>query len=418
MRRFTVPTVLAAAALALAAGSATAAPPAPHTERISVSATGEQGDAVSQAPIVSANGRYAAFSSAASNLVPDDTNGTFDVFVRDLRTDTIERVSVASDGTPGSGTSRVAAISGNGRYVVFRSDALNLVPDAPDGPYGSYDVYVHDRRTGTTELASVTPGGVTAHANWTADISDDGRYVAFNAWPAPMESGPLGSNPAVYLHDRETGTTERVSNRERPTYAAYDFDLSGNGRHLAYSQNDVRSTAGLTYVRDLRTGSEEQVNVTPEGAPSARSASAPRLSANGRTVTFESRATDLVPGSEGPSATLIYVRNLRTGTTSRVPHDGAGATGAGGAALSADGRHLAYLVSAYEGDNVYVRDLRTGETVLASVTVDGGPVTDHSFILAPSLDAHGRTVGFSGYSARFVPGDTNGQYDAFVRRLR
>ncbi|WP_338700882.1 hypothetical protein V2W30_28185 [Streptomyces sp. Q6] len=418
MRRITLASVLAATAtaVALAVGPALAAPPAPRTERISVSAAGEQGDADSGGPLLSSTGRYAVFSSYAANLVPGDTFDTNDVFVRDLKRGALERVSVASDGTPANGQSEAAGISADGRYVVFRSTATNLVPQDPRGPLWAYDVYVHDRRTGTTELVSGAPDGVSAYANWTADISDDGRYVAFNARPYQME-GEGSIDPAVYLHDRETGTTKRVSNRAHPTLAGYGFDLSGNGRYLAYSQNGVRSGDGFVYVRDLRTGAEEQVNVTPDGSPSATGGSSPHVSNDGRTVSFGSWATDLLPGSESPTATDIYVRDLRTGTTRRVIHDGEGEAAASNGVLSADGRHLAYEMKVGPAVNVYVRNLRTGATTLVSGGVDGGPLTDVG-VYAASLDAHGRTVGLGSTSAQLVADDTNGLRDTFVRRLR
>ncbi|MEV5612202.1 hypothetical protein [Streptomyces sp. NPDC052225] len=416
MRRTALPALLAATAVALAAGPALAAPPAPRTERISVSAAGEQGDADSGGPLLSRTGRYAVFSSYATNLVPDDTTDTDDVFVRDLRTGTLERVSVASDGTPADGQSEAAGISADGRYVVFRSTATNLVPQDPRGPQWAYDVYVHDRRTGTTELVSGAPDGVSAYANWSADISDDGRYVAFNARPYQME-GENNINPAVYLHDRETGTTRRVSNREHPTLAGYNFDLSGNGRYLAYGQNGVRSGDGFVYVKDLRTGAEEQVNVTPDGKPSAMGGSAPEISDDGHTVKFGSWATDLVPGSEGPAATNIYIRDLRTGTTRRITHEGEGSGVYSNGVLSADGRHVAYDIKVGPAVNVFVRDLRTGATTLAGPGTDGGPLTDEG-AYSSSLDAHGRTVGLGSASAQLVADDTNGHRDAFVRRLR
>ncbi|WP_428952128.1 TolB family protein [Streptomyces sp. cg35] len=421
--RVGLPAVLAAAAVALATTSASAAPPAPRTERISVTATDAEADSGSGGAQLSADGRYAAFTSYAGNLVPGDPHDTNDVFVRDLAKGTLERVSVASDGTPGDRQSEAAGISADGRYVVFRSNSTNLAPRDPAAADWAYDVYVHDRRTGTTERVSTTPDGAPAYANWTAGISDDGRYVAFNARPSQLEPGETDINPAVYVHDRTTGATERVSNRAHPALAGYGLAISGNGRYVAYTQNGVRSGDGLVHVHDRRTGTEQQVNVTPDGAPSALGGWSPSLSDDGRTVAFVSSAQDLVAGTPDVSPRQ-YVRDLRTGTTRRVdPVDG-GEPGSYAGQLSGDGRYLAYGVrlrvpgTEYDvAENVYVRNLRTGASTLASVSAGGGPVTDAD-VYAGSLDEHGRRIGLGTGSAQLVPGDTNGLSDAFVRGLR
>jgi Tol biopolymer transport system component len=148
-----------------------------ETERVSVAAGGTQGQAISVAPAINADGLIVAFESDADNLVAGDTNGRHDVFVRDRAAGTTERVSVASDGTQGDNTSFGASISADGRFVAFVSDASNLVPDKTTM---FRDVYVHDRLTRTTERASLTSAGTEAKSNSTPPaISDDGRFVAF-----------------------------------------------------------------------------------------------------------------------------------------------------------------------------------------------------------------------------------------------
>jgi Tol biopolymer transport system component len=148
-----------------------------ETERVSVAAGGAQGQAISVAPAINADGLIVAFESSAANLVAGDTNSFRDVFVRDRAAGTTERVSVASDGTQGDDTSFGASISANGRYVAFVSDASNLVADKTTL---FRDVYVHDRLTRTTERVSLTSAGTEARSNSTPPaISDDGRFVAF-----------------------------------------------------------------------------------------------------------------------------------------------------------------------------------------------------------------------------------------------
>ncbi|MGP4045237.1 TolB family protein [Streptomyces sp. 2A115] len=415
-KRATSVAALVISTLALTATATATAAPAPLVERVTVSATGEQGTSNSSAPYLSANGRYAAFGSDAPNLVPGDTNDAEDAFVRDLRTGRLERVSVATDGTQADRGTKPAAISANGRYVVLVSTSTNLADWTEPSVSWAQDVYVHDRTTGRTELVSRTPNGVSSYAHGAAAISDDGRHVAFTARPSQMETGDPLIHPAVYVTDRRTGTTERITNRAHPGRGSYHLDMSADGRYVAYTQNDVRGGAGLLMVHDRRTGTEEQANVTPDGSPAARLALDPSLSADGRTIAFDYTGDDLV--ADGAANTHAYVRDLRTGTTRGVVHDGAGGPGLFGSRLSDDGRYVAYTFVAPLGEeNAYVRDLRTGTSRLASESVTGGPVTDGS-VYVTSFGGGGRLLGLGSGSAQLVPGDTNGVTDGFVRRLR
>jgi Tol biopolymer transport system component len=406
---------IALSTIALSATTASSAP-RPDIERVTVSATGEQGTSNSSGPYLSANGRYAAFGSDAPNLVPGDTNDAEDAFVRDLRTGRLERVSVATDGTQADRGTKPAAISANGRYVVLVSTATNLADWTEPSVDWAQDVYVHDRSTGRTELVSRTPNGVSSYARGVAAISDDGRHVAFAARPSQMETGDPLIYPAVYVTDRRTGTIERITNRAHPGRGSYHLDMSADGRYVAYTQNDVRGGTGLLMVHDRRTGTEEQANVTPDGSPAARFAVDPSLSADGRSIAFDYTGDDLVAG--GAANTHAYVRDLKTGTTRGVVHDGDGGSGLFGSQLSDDGRYVAYtFVTPLGEENVYVRDLRTGTSRLASESVTGGPVTD-DYVYVTSFGGGGRLLGLGSGSAQLVSDDTNGSTDGFVRRLR
>lgn len=414
---------LAGAMVALSATSATSAPK-PETERITLSAAGEQGNDDSYGPQFSADGRFAVFTAYASNLVPGDTNGFGDVFVRDLRKGTVERVSVSSDGAQADSESSAQAVSADGRYILFRSNARNLVRwDHPPTNPAADDIYLHDRRTGTTERISVALDGGSAFAAG-ATMSADARYIAFNAKADRMETDPGDLFGAVYVLDRRTGVVERITNRNRPDNPALLQGLSADGRYVAYTQLVPRSSYGRTWVHDRRTGTEEQVNVKPDGTPAQRYAMPASLSADGRTIAFDYWGDEeLVPGETPSAASTVYVRDLRKDVTRRVNAGPADENRVREPELSPDGRYLTYQADPRLADgqlgpaNVYLRDLRTGTTRLVSESVTGEPVTDVS-VAVYSVSAGARRIGLGSESAQLALDDTNGHYDGFVRRLR
>jgi Tol biopolymer transport system component len=410
--------VLAGAMVALSATSAAPAPE-PRTERITLSATGEQAQEGADGAALSVDGRYAAFISGDSHLVPGDTNGARDVFVRDLRRGTVERANVASDGTQAdAGGSYRVEISGDGRYVAFTSTAKNLVEwTEPPNPYVT-DVYVHDRRTGRTERVSVAADGGSGWAFDSFDMSRDGRYVAFTASSGRMEADTKNQTLA-YVVDRRTGTTKRISDHIPSDWYVSSLTLSADGSHLAYVQRHPRGGRHELWLADLRTGQQKLVNTTPEGDPTNGSPVGATLSVDGTLVAFSSFDDSVVP--EAPTYTWeLYLRDMRTGKTRWITHDGKGGLGAG--LLSPDGRRLAYHTTTPLGDepvieNVHVRNLRTGRTELVTRTLTGGPQAE-GYAAPISFNRDGRLLSFYSTSSDLVPGDTNGQADGFLRRLR
>jgi Tol biopolymer transport system component len=210
------------------------------TERVSVGPHGRQADGASLAPALSMDGRFAAFKSDATNLVRGDTNGATDVFVRDRAKSTTERVSVGPGGVQGDGNSGgvfdfdTIAISADGRFVAFVSDATNLVPGDTNF---STDVFVRDRAKGVTERVSVGPGGVQANdVSFFPSLSADGRFVAFQSGATNLVPGDTGGG--IYVRDRELGTTERVDlgpGGVQANEAGFDPAISADGRFVAFA---------------------------------------------------------------------------------------------------------------------------------------------------------------------------------------
>lgn len=171
------------------------------TKRVSVASDGTQGNDLSGSASISGDGRFVAFVSAASNLVPGDTNGVFDVFVHDRKTGITTRVSVASDGTQGNADSAFVGapqLSSGGRFVAFESFASNLVPGDTNG---TLDIFVHDRQTGTTTRASVASDGVEGNdQSLSPSISGDGRFVSFDSVASNLVPGDTNGIIDVFLH--------------------------------------------------------------------------------------------------------------------------------------------------------------------------------------------------------------------------
>jgi Tol biopolymer transport system component len=273
------------------------------TVRVSVATSGTQGNGNSIYPSISDDGRYVAFMSDAGNLVPGDTNLTHDVFVHDSMNGSTERVSVATGGGEGDLYSANACISADGRYVVFESPSSNLVPGDSNG---DDDVFVRDRQSGTTERVSVATGGVQGnHVSGTPRLSADGRYVAFASQATNFVSGDTNGTADVFLHDRRTGTTELVSLATNGVHgngqSAYP-SISADGCYVAFesSSSNLVSNAPIglnVYVRDRTHGTTELINVRTGGAHTLHGFSElPSISNDGRYVVFRSRSRDLVSG--------------------------------------------------------------------------------------------------------------------------
>lgn len=409
-----------------------------RTERVSIASDGTQANNFSFDSAVSADGRYIAFLSNASNLVPGDTNDAYDIFVRDRVTGMTERVSVASDGAEANAYSLTPSLSADGRYVSFYSSASNLVPGGGIWP----GVFVHDRATGATQRVSVSSDGTPGnHLSYWPKISGDGRYVAFSSFATDLVPGDTNAASDIYVHDRVNGTTDRViaGGIEGNGYA-FTPSISYDGRYVAFLSaasnlvpGDRNNTVDVFFF-DRETQTIERVSVATDGSEQndwAMPVERPILSDDGRYVAFESLASNLVPADANSVDTPLYgtdifVRDRVAGTTERVSVAGDGAEGrgyvaVGSPAMSADGRLVAFASSApnlVAGDSnnaldVFVHDRLTGETELISQSSTGTPGALGSYNL--SMSADGRFVSFGSYSSNLVAGDSNTWFDVFIR---
>jgi Tol biopolymer transport system component len=289
------------------------------TSRVSVSSTGSQANRRSEGPSMSGDGRYVAFYSYATNLVPGDTNGAEDVFVRDRVAGTTSRVSVSSTGKQANGGSGAPSVSGDGRYVAFSSVASNLVPG---DPHRDLDVFVRDRVAGTTSRVSVSSTGTEANGeSRRPSVSADGRYVAFDSWASNLVPGDTNGSVDMFVRDRVAGTTSRVSVSSSGTQAngessgLYDAaSVSANGRYVAFDSYATNLVPGDTngsvevFVRDRVAGTTSRVCVSSSGTQANGGNYQPSVSGDGRYITFYSDATNLVPGDTNATFDLFIAR--------------------------------------------------------------------------------------------------------------
>jgi Tol biopolymer transport system component len=237
------------------------------TERVSVSTTGIEANRHSDLDAISPDGRFVVFSSLASNLVPADTNRQEDVFVRDRLTGTTERVSVGNGGEQARGRSDWGSISADGRFVAFHSSASNLVAGDTNK---RWDVFVRDRLTGTTERVSVNGGGKQGNRSSRAPkVSGDGRFVAFNSTASNLVAHDTNKTSDVFVRDRLNGTTERVSVNSAAKQAkgkSFGRSTTPDMRFVAFdslASNLVPRDKNKTwdvFLRDRLTGTTELVS--------------------------------------------------------------------------------------------------------------------------------------------------------------
>ncbi|MGA4846849.1 RICIN domain-containing protein [Streptomyces sp. G5(2025)] len=411
-------------------------PPATVAERVNLTSGGAQTSTqlMDSAPVLSADGRYAAFTSDAASLVPGDKNLASDVYVRDRSAGTTERVSL-TDGDAESAPAEWSdepSISSDGRYVAFESVARALVSGDTNG---NRDVFVRDRTAGTTQRVSVASNGGQGNSwSFSPSVSGDGRFVAFTSGASNLVPGDTNAADDVFVHDRQARTTQRVSvagGGAQGNGESTAPSISADGRFVAFTSAASNLVSGDTnaaddvFVRDLVSGTTQRVSVTGTGAQGDRDSTSPSISADGRHVAFCSSAAGLVPGDTNGRID-VYVRDRQAGTTQRVSVADNGTQGDGHSGLvsiSADGRHVAFSSSAGNliardanaVSDVFVHDQETDKTQRVSTAHTDGGDGDH-YSSEASISADGRHTVFSSAASDLVPGDTNAAYDVFVRR--
>ncbi|MGE0798665.1 MAG: Ig-like domain-containing protein [Lautropia sp.] len=395
-----------------------------EVERIEPAGGGNP-DNSSSVPSISAGGRYVAFQSNASNLVAGDTNNVTDIFIYDRVTNATVRVPGVG-GDQANNVSHMPSISADGRYVAFSSQATNLVAgDTND----RQDIFIYDRELNTTVRVPGL-GEVQPNLNsFDPSISADGRYVAFFSYASNLVAGDTNGQQDIFIYDRVLNTTVRVPGLggEQPNSHSLMPSISASGRYVAFGSGASNLVTGDTngwadifiYDRDLNT----TVRVSGVGGaqPNEHSSGA-SISADGRYVVFASAASNLVAGDTNGLAD-IFLHDRVTQTTTRVPGlGGAQPNGTGyNPSISPNGRYIGLQSDAtnlVSGDSngfydIFVYDRFTQMTV--RVPAQGGGQPNH-FSHQPSI-ANDGSVAFWSTASNLVAGDTNGSADVFVASL-
>jgi hypothetical protein len=426
--------VAAVGGLLVAAGAAASADPGANlrqVERVSRTPAGPAPDSGSDLPSISSNGRFVVFDSAASNLTPNDTNGTTDVFLFDRMTGTTTLISRNTAGDSADQPSLDPAISSSGTFVVYTSYATDI-GGGSGTPAGAL-VYRYNVATHTTTLVSKTPNGsYPAKDAGLADVSATGRYVAYYSAARNLVTGDTNNKPDVFLYDSATDTTTLVSMASDGTGAngmSSAPTVSKSGRWVAYQSkatNIVPSTGPNfgtdVYLWDRTTGTSSLVTESTAGGPAHGSSFRPDISDNGRYVGFDSLASDLVADTLPPGS-QAYVYDRVSDTMTRISteyDDWPGGSSNTFVTVADHGQAASYLSDRWDSDpgdvlapNVLVWDRSNERSTFASTALDGSPGDNTSSV--PSISADGNHVAFTSLARNLPHGvDQNHDYDTYV----
>jgi len=431
---------------------------------VSVNNGGARGNGTTNlTPSISGDGRKIAFYSDSTNLVANDVNNQADIFVRDVISGTTILATVSLTGTSANDYSSVfPVISNNGRYVAFSSAASNLVSGdtntCASHPVSGHcpDVFVRDLQTNTTVRVSVnSANGQADGESLNPAISANGRYVVFESSATNLVTGDTNGLKDIFLRDRDTDndgifdeagavSTTRVSVATGGAQAlggeSFTPAISANGQVVAFGSlatnliGSDSNTVTDVFVRDLGSGATTRVSVSSAGAQGNDFSSQPKLSADGRYVAFASVANNLVSddtnancgGSFNQECGDVFIRDRQTNTTRRASFNFSGEQidfgYIDGVAISADGARVWFTSasgnvvfpdnnSAYD---VFVHDWVAGTTVRASTTVTETEGNGQSYYADLSDD--GQYVAFDSF-AQLTPGDPASTQDIYVRYL-
>ena len=399
------------------------------TIRVSVNSTGIEGNGDSDSCSISEDGMLIAYASLAKNLVMNDTNTKSDIFLHNRYTGSTSRLSVSSSGIQGNGGSYYPSISNDGKYVAFYSAATNLVPGDTNG---DNDIFVRDVQNGTTIRVSVSSDGTQGNRDSDdPSISGDGRYIAFTSGSTNLVVGDTNGFSDVFVFDRMTGTCSRVSltsnGNEGNRYSGHP-SISEDGRYVAFDSQanelggfDDTDTNFHIYIRDRKTGKTVCADLSVGGERS--SARNPSISADGD-VAFQVRQTYHFENSGAPyGVEEIYLYDNKYGRLKSMITNGYypdhGHIGSKNPSISSDGRYVVFSTDiprygAGDQGDIVLYDVYYPSSSYNICSVSSGGILGNLGSREPSISSNGRSVAFESSSSNLVSGDNNSDPDIFV----
>ncbi len=396
---------------------------------ITVGWDGSPANGDSYFPVISDNGRYVVFSSLASNLVPNDTNETMDVFLFDLETEQMELISVASDGTQGnnfSGDGVKIDVSDDGRYVVFTSRASNLVPNDTNG---IYDIFVRDRQQNKIWRISENEAGQEGNSgSYDPSISTNGQYTTFSSAAGNLTNTDIySSNVDIFVYDMNTQAVTLVStdSGENPLYSqSFISDISGDGHFVSFFTTASNFTGNeddsyrTIAIKNLVTGNLQCVTLTNDGICLRQGAIWSSISFNGNDIAFTGSTPDYIDGG-----TMVYHRDTHTATLVSMAEDGTPAnSNTDIVSISGDGQWVAFPTNAsnlldipplpYYVRNLILHNVETRHNTLISPSINGGYSNGDTHEVTLSFD--GSRIAFASDASDLVLNDSNNFRDIFV----
>jgi Ca2+-binding RTX toxin-like protein/Tol biopolymer transport system component len=386
----------------------------------------------SDSPIFSPDGTRLVFYSEASNLVPGDTNGVGDVFIKDLNSGTIGRVSTSATGGQGNGLSFWPAFSPDGLRVAFSSEASNLVLGDTNGVR---DIFVKDLMSGAIVRVSVDATGSQADGPSSApSFSPDGMRIAFHSDASNLVPNDKNGTPDIFVKHLLSGDIVRVSTDATGGQTNSSFGapvFSPDGMRVAFSSEASNLVPGDTngvddiFVKDLISGAIVRVSTDASGGEGNNRSSYPIFSPDGTRIAFQSDASNLVPGDTN-AVRDAFIKDLISGAIVRVSTDATGGQADNmsfGPVFSSDGTRVAFTSEASNlvpGDtngveDVFVKDLISGAIVRVSTSATGGQGNGNSFW--PAFSPDGVRVAFASSASNLVPGDSNISVDIFIKNV-
>lgn len=278
------------------------------------------------------DGRYLVFSSDATNLVPGDTNGRTDVFMKDMQSGVVSRLSTNSSGTQGNNISTDPKITADGRYVTFSSVASNLVAGDTNG---ATDVFLRDTLTNTTTRVSTNSSGTQANdSSNNSSITPDGRYLLFDSHATNLVAGDTNGVPDLFRKDLQTGTVTRVNTSSSGTAAnatVTNSSISDDGRYVLFDSSasnlvgDDTNSLSDVFLKDMQTGTTTRISTSSSGGQANGMSGTPYISGNGRFASFHSTASNIVTGDV--NSFDVFMKDLQTGVTTRANSSTTGVQG-------------------------------------------------------------------------------------------